>query len=146
MKLNVTDVCVHRSFKAGSSWPLSSCCSASPSSTSSKRLSLSFSTVPTLCPRCGALFLFVMTFEVSLSRLCCQRGFQDLQLGHGLLHRGDNNLELRRGGHVVHPLDRAAAAPAGLPHHDQRPHGPGLRQVPARVDRLAHIRRHIRLR
>lgn len=85
---------------------------------------------------------------MSLSRLCSvqQGGFQDLQRGHGLLHPGDNNLELRRGGHDVYSLERAAAAPAGLPHHDQRPHGPGLHQVPARVDRLAHISRYICLR
>lgn len=88
------------------------------------------------------------SYQVFLSCVCSvqQRGFQDLQCGHGLLHPGDNSLELRSGGHDVYSLERAAPAPAGLPHHDQRPHGPGFHQVPARVDRLAHISRHIGLR
>lgn len=55
-----------------------------------------------------------------------QRGFQDLQCGDGLLHPGYNNLELRSGGHDVYSLEGTTAAPAGLPHHDQRPHGPGF--------------------
>lgn len=86
--------------------------------------------------------------QVFLSCLCSvyQRGFQDLQPGHGLFHPGDNNLELWSGGHDVYSLERTTASPAGLPHHDQCPYGSGFHQVPARVDRLAHISCHIRLR
>ncbi len=75
-----------------------------------------------------------------------QGSVQDVQRGHGLLHVSIDHLELRCGGNDLYPLEGSSAAPAGLSDHDQRSHGPGLHQVPAGVDCLAHPRCYICLR
>lgn len=77
------------------------------------------------------------------SFLCHQRGVSDLQRGGGLSNGCHGDLELRRRGHAVHPLEGAAAAAAGLPHPHQRTHGPCLHQVSPRVVHLGHPGRHL---
>jgi len=92
-----------------------------------------------------------------LNRLCCcwlvmmvnwhalQRGAASIQRTDGLHHGGAADVELRRRRNDLHPLEGSAATPAGLPHHDQRPHGARLHQVPARLDHLGCAGHHLAL-
>lgn len=98
----------------------------------------------------GIFPLPVQTGSSLTQRMCSaprlQRGVQDVQRGHGLPDGGCAHLELWCGGDDLHPLEGAPGAAAGLPHPHQRPHGPGLHQVPPRVVRLGHPGRHLCLR
>jgi len=74
-----------------------------------------------------------------------QRGAASIQRTDGLHHGGAADVELRRRRNDLHPLEGSAATPAGLPHHDQRPHGARLHQVPARLDHLGCAGHHLAL-
>lgn len=80
---------------------------------------------------------------IPCSTLDLQGSTQDLQRGHGLPHTLPGRLEFWSRGHGMHSLEGTTGAAAGLPHHDQRTHGPGVHQVPARVVCLGHLGCHL---
>lgn len=96
---------------------------------------------PTSCPR-GPQTGNVSKCE---HRSAPQGGVQDVQRGDGLPNGGHAHLELWCRGNDLHPLEGAPHAAADLPHPHQRPHGPSLYQVPARVVRLGHPGGHLHL-
>ena len=74
-----------------------------------------------------------------------QRSVAGVQRAYGLHHRRSADVELWCRRNDLYPLERSAAAPAGLPHHDQRPHGSCVHQVPAGLDHLGRPRHHLSL-